>query len=132
MKKRIIYLGVLCISFGGFTQNDSIAKNDSLVQAYAVQKNMKELQEEQKTLNFEKYFFEALSEKAIENHDKAISALEKCQNIRPDNVAVNFELSKNYYALEKYFEAIAYAQKTLEKEPNNLFLLSHIKKCVCN
>jgi len=67
-------------------------------------------------LNFEKFFFEALREKAIENHDKAISALEKCQHIRPDNFAVNFELSKNYYALEKYFEAIAYAQKALEKE----------------
>ena len=127
MKKRIIYLSVLCISFSGIAQNDSIAKNDSLVQQYAVQKNMKELQEEQKTLNFEKFFFEALSEKAIENHDKAISALEKCQNIRPDNSAVNFELSKNYYALEKYFEAIAYAKKALEKEKDNLFLLTHLK-----
>jgi len=127
VKKRIIYLGVLCISLSGIAQNDSIVKSDSLVRLYAVQKNMKELQEEQKALNFEKFFFEALSEKAIENYDKALSALEKCQNIQPDNFAVNFELSKNYYALEKYFEAIAYAQKALEKEPENLFLLTHIK-----
>ncbi len=128
MKKRIIFLSVLWLSFSGTGQNDSIVKNDSLVQIYAVQKNMKELQEEQKALNFEKFFFQALSEKAIENYDKAISALEKCQHIRPDNFAVNFEFSKNYYALEKYFEAIGYAQKALEKEPDNLFLLAHLKE----
>ncbi len=128
MKNRIIYISILWISFSGIAQNDSIALNDSLVRVYAIQKNMKELQEEQKALNFEKFFFEALREKAIENHDKAIIALENCQRIRPDNFAVNFELSKNYYAIEKYFEAIGYAQKALEKEPDNLFLLSHLKE----
>lgn len=127
MVKRIIYIVFLSVSFTGFTQNDSIAKNDSLVQVYAVQKNMKVLQEEQKALNFENFFFQALSEKAINNHDKAISALENCQNIRSDDPAVNFEFSKNYYALEKYFEAISYVQKALEAQPENIFLLEHLK-----
>ena len=104
-----------------------MAQNDSLVQAYAAQKNLKELQQEQQNLNFEKFFFKALSQKAIGNHDKAIIALEKCQAIKKDDTAVNFELSKNYYALEKYFEAITYVQKALEKEPNNIFLLEHLK-----
>jgi tetratricopeptide (TPR) repeat protein len=125
--KRIIYGLLLCISFSGYTQNDSIVKSDSLVQLYAVQKNRKELQEEQRALNFEKFFFQALSEKAINNYDKAIVALEKCQNIRPNDVAVNFEFSKNYYAQEKYLEAIAYAEKALEGHPENIFLLEHVK-----
>ena len=127
IKKRIYYILLLCISLTGYTQNDSIAKNDSLVQIYAVQKDRKELQEEQKALNFEKFFFQALSEKAINNYDKAIVALENCENIRPNDVAVNFEFSKNYYAQEKYVEAIAYAEKALETQPENVFLLEHIK-----
>jgi len=126
--KRIIYIVFISVSFVGFAQNDSIAKSDSLVRVYAAQKNLKELQEEQRALNFEKFFFKALSEKAINNYDKAINALENCQNIRPNDPAVNFEFSKNYYALEKYVEAIAYAQKALEKQPDDLFLLEHLKE----
>ena len=112
----------MVISLTGFTQNDS------LVQVYAAQKNLKELQEEQKLLNFQKFFFEALSQKAIENYDKAIIALENCQKIDPENTAVYFELSKNYLAQEKYIEAIAYAQKAIEIKPDDFFLLQHLKK----
>jgi tetratricopeptide (TPR) repeat protein len=95
MSNRVLYIilvTVIGISLKGFSQNDSLAI------AYAAQKNIKELQEEQKQLNFQKFFFEALSQKAIENYDKAIIALEKCQNIDPNNAAVYFELSKNYFA----------------------------------
>jgi len=127
MIKRIIYVLLLFIFLKGNSQNDSIVQNDSLIKAYAIQKNRKELQAEQRALNFEKFFFQALSEKAINNFDKAISALENCQNIRPDDIAVNFELSKNYYAQENYLEAIAFAEKALEMQPNNIFILEHIK-----
>lgn len=125
MIKRIanITLGIfLGISLTGFSQNDS------LVQLYAAQKNAKALQEEQKQLNFQAFFFEALSQKAIGNYDKAIAALESCQNNTNEEVTVNFELSKNYFLLEKYFEAISFVQKALKKEPNNVFLLEHLKK----
>jgi tetratricopeptide (TPR) repeat protein len=127
VKKRIIYVWLLCISFTGNTQNDSITKSDSLVQVYAVQKNRKELHEEQRRLNFEKFFFQALSERAIDNYDKAIIALEKCQNIRTNDLAVNFELSKNYFSQELYIEAISYANKALDIEPENTFVLEHLK-----
>jgi len=118
---HIILLLVMGISLTGFTQNDSLA------QVYAAEKNLKELKEEQKQLTFQKYFFEALSQKAIENYDKAIIALENCKNIDPNNTAVYFELSKNYLAQEKYVEAIAYAQKAIEKKPEEIFLLQHLK-----
>ena len=122
------YVLLLCISFIGNTQNDSIVKSDSLIQLYAAEKNRKELQEEQRALNFERFFFQALSERAINNFDKAIIALENCQNIRFNDLAVNFELSKNYYAQEKYLEAISYAEKALILQPENVFLLEHIKR----
>ena len=125
MNNRVLYIiivAIIGVSLKGFSQNDSLAK------VYAAQKNIKELQEEQKQLNFQKFFFEALSQKAIENYDKAIIALEKCQNIDPNNTAVSFELSKNYLAQEKYIEAIAYAEKAIEQQPDDVFLLQHLKK----
>lgn len=125
MNKRIIH--IILVSFMGISLT-GFAQNDSLAQVYAAQKNLKELQEEQKQLNFQKFFFEALSQKAIENYDKAIIALENCKNIDPNNTAVYFELSKNYLAQEKYIEAIAYAQKAIEKKPEEIFLLQHLKE----
>ena len=48
---------------------------------------------------FQNTFFEALKQKGIENYDKAIDLLEKCNSQHPDNAAINFELGKNYYEL---------------------------------
>ena len=72
-----------------------------VLDSIAAKKNMAELQEEQKELDFQKFFFDALQQKAIGNYDKAIEALENCQNIRKDDVAVIFEFSKNYFEQEK-------------------------------
>tara|TARA_R110002073_G_scaffold279026_1_gene442966 strand:- start:224545 stop:225540 length:996 start_codon:yes stop_codon:yes gene_type:complete len=119
--KHIVFVVFMGVSLTGFTQNDSLA------QAYAAQKNKKALQDEQNELNFQQFFFEALTQKAIGNYDKAITALENCQNIHADDVAVNFELSKNYLAQEKYFEAEAFVQKALKETPEDLFLLEHLK-----
>jgi len=116
-----IILIYLSISLSGFAQNDSLA------QAFIAKKNIEELQNEQKELNFQKFFFQALQQKAIGNFDKAISALENCQNIKADDKAVNFELSKNYFELEKFIEAAVYVKKGLEKEPDNLFMLQLLK-----
>ncbi len=123
MAKRVTYIIVLylSISLSGFAQKDSLAN------AFITKKNSEELQIEQKELNFQKFFFEALQQKAIGNFDKAISALENCQNIKKDNIAVNFELSKNYFELEKYVEAEAYIKKGLETVPDNLFMLELLK-----
>jgi len=83
---------------------------------------------EQQNINFQTFFFESLQQKAIGNYDKAIYALEACNNLNKDNVAVLFELSKNYWFLSKYTEAEYYILKALEIEPLNLFLLRHLKE----
>ena len=83
---------------------------------------------EQQNINFQTFFFESLQQKAIGNYDKAIYALEACNNLNKDNVAVLFELSKNYGFLSKYTEAEYYILKALEIEPLNLFLLRHLKE----
>lgn len=104
-----------------------VAQNDSLAQVFIAQKNMKVLQNEQKDLNFQNFFFEALQQKAIGNFDKAISALENCQNIKIDDKAVEFEFAKNYFELDKYYEAETYIKKALIKEPENLYMLVLLK-----
>ncbi|MEL4456766.1 hypothetical protein [Lutimonas vermicola] len=83
---------------------------------------------EQQNINFQTFFFEALQQKAIGNYDKAVFALEACNNIEKDNVAVLFELSKNYAMLIKYTEAEYYILKGLENEPLNLHMLRHLKE----
>ncbi len=119
MIKRVQYSIVLCflsVSFIGFTQKDSLAD------AFLAQKNNKEIQAEQKELNFEDFFFQALQYKAIGSFDKAIIALENCQNIKTDDKAVNFEFGKNYYELKKYFEAETFTKKALDQDIDNLFI----------
>ena len=83
---------------------------------------------EQKSINFQTFFFEALMQKAIGNFDKAIYALEACHDIDKDNVAVLFELSKNYGLQFKYTEAEYYAQMGLDLDPANMYLLRHLKE----
>lgn len=106
----------MSFSLIGFTQSDSLA------QVFLVKKNVEELKKEQNNLDFEKHFFEALQQKAIGNFDKAISALEKCQDIRSGDKALNFEFGKNYFELEKYAEAQAFTKRALKQDPNNLFM----------
>jgi len=87
---------------------------------------------EQQSINFQTFFFEALQQKSIGNYDKAIFALEACNNIDKENTAVLFELSKNYSLLIKYTEAEYYILKALEKDPKNLYMLRHYKKIKTN
>jgi predicted Zn-dependent protease len=82
---------------------------------------------EQQHINFQTFFFESLQQKSIGNYDKAVYALEACNNIEKENVAVLFELSKNYALLIKYTEAEYYILKGLEKDPRNLYMLRHLK-----
>lgn len=123
MTKRISYIVLVCLSIS----ISAIAQNDSLARHYIAKKNHEALQSEQKELYFQNSFFEALQQKAIGNYEKAISALEKCQDINKNNKALNFEFSKNYFELEKYQEAEAYIKKALESEPENEYMLELLK-----
>lgn len=113
MVKRIVL--VICIGLG---VNSFCFSQDSIPLA-------KDLTEE-KNIQFQEYFFKALSEKAIRNYQKAIENLESCNKVLPNNSVVFFELSKNYLFLEKTLEAKLYIQKALEQNPNDTWMLLHL------
>lgn len=68
---------------------------------------------------FEESYYESLKQKGIENYDKAIEALEKCQTLQSDNAIVYFELGKNYLALKKYKDAYDNFEKVTKIDPKN-------------
>jgi len=78
---------------------------------------------EENNIEFQTNFFDALKQKVIANYTKAIESLEKCYQIDSTNVAVDFELSKNYFMLKKYAEAEIFINKALYKKPLNSYLL---------
>lgn len=78
---------------------------------------------EENNLVFQTNFFEALKQKAIKNYPKAIENLEKCYQIDSSNTAVQFEFSKNYFLLKKYYESEIFIKKALYKKPENIYLL---------
>jgi tetratricopeptide (TPR) repeat protein len=80
---------------------------------------------EENSLKFQNYFFEALKQKAIKNYGKAIENLEKCYQIDSTSTAVEFELSKNYLLQENYLVAELFIDRALKQQPNNLHLLKH-------
>ncbi len=110
----ILLFGAILCSFSALGQEDVVSTEDMLV--------------EQQHINFQTFFFEALQQKAIGNYDKAVYALEACNNIEKNNVAVLFELSKNYDLLVKYTEAEYYILKGLENDPMNVYMLRHLKQ----
>lgn len=83
---------------------------------------------EQNFLKFQDYFFKALAQKSIYNYRVAIQNLEKCNELKPNDVAVLFELSKNYLMMKKFLEAEQYAQQALKNDKNNYWILQHLSK----
>jgi predicted Zn-dependent protease len=83
---------------------------------------------EEKELDFQQFFFKALSEKSIGNYQKAIENLENSNQILAGNMAVYFEFSKNYLLLNKTLLAKEYIKRALNNEPNNIWMLQHLVK----
>lgn len=81
---------------------------------------------EEKLLKFQDHFFEALAQKAIFNYQIAIENLEICNELKPNDVSVMFEFSKNYVQINKYIEAVAYGKQALQLEPDNKWVLEHL------
>ncbi len=110
----VIWFGVFLIPIYLLAQEDVASKEVMFI--------------EQENINFQTFFFESLKQKAIGNYDKAIYALEACNNINKESVAVLFEFSKNHSFLNKYTEAEFYILKGLEIEPSNIYMLRHLKE----
>jgi len=68
---------------------------------------------------FQNFFYESLKLKGIENYDKAIEALQRCQELEPNNAVVYFELGKNYLAQKKYKDAYDNFEKVTQMDPKN-------------
>lgn len=71
------------------------------------------------TDKFQDYFYESLKQKGIENYDKAITALEECSKIKPNDAAVYSELGKNYLAQKNYENAYNSFEKATQIDPKN-------------
>lgn len=83
---------------------------------------------EETELKFQLFFFKALSEKSIGNYQKAIENLESCNQILSNDIAVFFEFSKNYLFLNNTLLAKEYIERSLAKEPTNIWMLAHLVK----
>lgn len=119
LKKTYLFVFCALLAIGVLAQGDSID--------YMAKKNTELLKKEQQDLDFQRHFFDALAQKAIGNHDKAIMSLENCQKIHPNSKALNFEFGKNYFAMEKYLEAEDFTKKALFADPDNYEILSLLR-----
>jgi tetratricopeptide (TPR) repeat protein len=68
---------------------------------------------------FQDYFYESLKQKGIENYDKAITALEECLKLKPNDAAVYSEMGKNYFGLKNYEQSYSFYEKAAQIEPKN-------------
>lgn len=125
MKKKI-YIGILM--FLGILFSSEATAQD--IETPAQEVNVDDLGTV--TDEFQEYFFEALKQKAIENYEKAIVALQKCESLQPDNAVVHFELGKNYKALEKHDHAISSLQKANRLQPNQEWILVELMEAFYN
>lgn len=71
------------------------------------------------TDEFQVFFYESLKQKGIENYDKAINALQRCEALQPNNPVVYFELGKNYQAQKDYLPAYENYEKAVKLDANN-------------
>ncbi len=71
------------------------------------------------TDKFQDYFYESLKQKGIENYDKAITALEYCLKLKPNDAVVYSEMGKNYFGLKNYEQSYSSFEKAAQIEPKN-------------
>lgn len=76
---------------------------------------------------FEHAFYEALSNRLIENYDKAIFYINECLKQDESKPILYFELGKNQYALKEYDKALSSFQKANELMPNSEVILQELQ-----
>lgn len=81
------------------------------------------------TDDFQENFFEALKQKAIENYELALTALnkaEKAAKTEENKAVVYFEMGKNNASLKQYSEAEENFNKVLKSQGNRLDVLEQL------
>ena len=68
---------------------------------------------------FQESFFEAMKQRAIENYDRAVEALLKCEDIDRHSAVVYYELGLNYSKLKNFGAAEDSFKKAARLEPEN-------------
>jgi len=81
---------------------------------------------------FQEKFFEALKQKGIENHDKAINLLLECKQLDDENSVVDHELAKAYFGDNQFISAQGYAVEAVRSEPANLWYLNTLVNILQN
>ena len=126
MKK--IQLHILLISFGIFfgTSFVSIAQEKQQDSLAIAKQEVNQDNLGNVTDKFQEYFFRALAQRGIENYEKAVKALLQCEELKPNNTAVFYELGKNYKDLEEYTKAENYLYKALDEKQGNQDILTEL------
>lgn len=75
---------------------------------------------------FQEHFFEALKQKGIENYQRAVDALLKCEKLDNSKTVVYYELGKNYKMLKNFGAAETALKKAISKEPDNEWYLDEL------
>ncbi len=75
---------------------------------------------------FQESFFEALKQKGIENYQRAVDALLKCEKLDDSKTVVYYELGKNYIALKNFGAAEDVLKKAVSREPENEWYLDEL------
>ncbi|URC13730.1 tetratricopeptide repeat protein [Flavobacterium sp. B183] len=71
------------------------------------------------TDEYQDAFYESLKQKGIENYDKAVTSLQKCIKLKPNDAVAYFELGKNYLSLKDYRNAQDSFEKATQLDPKN-------------
>lgn len=75
---------------------------------------------------YQEHFFEALKQKGIENHQRAVESLLKCIEIDGSDPVLYFELGKNYNKLKNFGAAEDALKKAINKVPDNEWFLDEL------
>jgi tetratricopeptide (TPR) repeat protein len=77
---------------------------------------------------FEVNFFQALSERGIENYEKAINILTKIEEDTKDEAVVYFQLGLNYLDLEQFEKALSNLEKARALRPDDFDITEAVFK----
>lgn len=75
---------------------------------------------------FQEHFFEALKQNGIENYQRAVDALLKCEKLDNSITVVYYELGKNYIALKNFGAAEDALKEAVSREPENEWYLDEL------